>query len=59
MTKKENKELIADICNALEKYADNNAFVIDDKAYTYSQLKQNIYGIATNSFASKVTLLIS
>lgn len=47
MTKKENKELIADICNALEKYADNNAFVIDDKAYTYSQLKQNIYGIAT------------
>lgn len=45
--KKENKELIADICNALEKYADNNAFVIDDKAYTYSQLKQNIYGIAT------------
>lgn len=47
MTKQENGKIIADICNAFKKYADNNAFVIDDKVYTYSQLEQSVFGIAT------------
>ncbi|MFT3904129.1 MAG: amino acid adenylation domain-containing protein [Niabella sp.] len=46
MTKRETGVMITDIRNAFERYADNNAFVIEDETYTYSQLARSVYGIA-------------
>lgn len=50
MTKSREREIIADIYDALSKHKGNKAFVINDKTYTYGQLAKAIYGISAQLF---------
>lgn len=44
--KEEQNGLISDILKAFGAYPENQAFIIDDRAYTYRQLSATVYGIA-------------
>ena len=44
---KDQKDMIGEIINAFEKYAEHQAFVINDIAYTYRQLSETVYKIST------------
>lgn len=54
-------DLVGDITKAFDKYASNNAFVIDDISYTYKQLSESVDKISSfiNSREDKVIGIIA